>query len=107
MSIGYKPKNAILDHFFMTFFFILNLTHKKQKIVKDPKIKDPGLYYLLVKIQIKACKGCGKIKTHNSFLIAWNINSPFFNPWNPNNFVFYIIHGGLDQTYPCRVNTFD
>jgi len=51
MSIGYKSKNAILDHFFMTVLLIPILTDKKQKMIRDLKIKHHGLYYLLVKIK--------------------------------------------------------
>lgn len=52
----YKPKNAILDHFFMIALLILILTNKKkQKMTNALKIKHLRLFYLLIKIKINAC----------------------------------------------------
>ncbi|WP_201765609.1 hypothetical protein, partial [Desulfotignum phosphitoxidans] len=55
MSIGYNLKNAILDHFFMIALLIFVLTDKKEKMTNMLIIKHHGLYYLIVKIKIKAC----------------------------------------------------
>ncbi|MFO7990226.1 MAG: hypothetical protein R6U16_12145 [Desulfotignum sp.] len=53
--MGYKPQNAILDHFFMIALLILILIDKKQKITNALRIRHHELYYLLVKIKINAC----------------------------------------------------
>ena len=55
MSVSYKARNAILDHFFMTTLLFFILTYKNQKIIRSLKPKYYGLHCLLVKNKIHGC----------------------------------------------------
>ena len=52
---------------------------------KEPKPKEEVHWKQLFRHKIK-------IKSPISIRITWDINSPFFKPIDPNNFIFYHFH---------------
>ena len=58
------------------------------------------------KIKEKVLRHKIKIKSPISIRITWDINSPFFKPIDPNNFIFYHFHTafGLNRPLYCKLS---